>query len=210
MGSEDWYRNTHWGAQMEAAFDAKLARSRSQKAQYLRIQGSILKDSHPAAAIRLLGRCVDEGDPFHVAPALLEMAHAYYVSGEVQRALELLEDAIEQQVREPLSRTSAAYDYAMLVALHERTERYERALAALDAADDPIFSSMVFQAEAARAVIYRSKGEGERARRAAQAALAARTVRTGWIPGHEDVGVVPAGDDRLSRRLRAIAGAEPD
>lgn len=207
MGSEDWYRNTRWNAEVEAAFEAKLARSRNQKAQYLRIQGSILKDSHPAAAIRLLGRCIEEGDPFHIAHALLDTAHAYYVMGEVERALETLEATMEQQAKEPMFGTSAAYDYAMLVALHERTERYDTALAVLAGADDPLFATMVFEAEAARAVIYSSRGEVELARRAAQTAMAAREARTGWIPGNPDVGVVPDGDDPLSQRVRAIAEA---
>lgn len=208
MGSEDWYRNTRWNADIEAAFDAKLARSRSQKAQYLRIQGSILKDSHPEAAIRLFDRCIAERDPFQTAHALLDMAHAYYVMGDVERALVTLEATVEQQVQEPISRTTAPYDYAMLVALHERTERYDRALEMLASADDPLFATMVFEAEAARAVIYASKGEVERAQRAARSAMSARGVRTGWIPGHPDVGVVPDGDDPLSKRVRAIAEAE--
>jgi hypothetical protein len=55
MSSDDWYRNQTWSEDIEAAFNAKLARSRSQKAQYLRIQGSILKDRlsrgiHPVAS----------------------------------------------------------------------------------------------------------------------------------------------------------------
>lgn len=107
-----------------------------------------------------------------------------------------------------MARTSAAYDYAMLVALHERMERYNAALAALDAADDPIFASMIFQADAARALIYWSKNEAGRAQRAAQLALAARAVPTGWIPGHESVGVIPAGDVPLARRVRVIAEAQ--
>ena len=207
MSSDSWYRNAQWNAEVAATFDAKLARSRSQKAQYLRIQGSILKDSHPQVAIALLRRCIDEGDASHIAHALLDTAHAHYATGNIEAALDLLEAAIQQQVHEPMFRTSAAYDYAMLVALHESADRYDKALAVLERADDPPFATMLFQAEAARAVIYSSRGMVEQARRAGRNAMAAREVRTGWIPGHPDVGVIPEGDDPLSKRVRAIVDA---
>ena len=56
MSADDWYRNSDWDAEIEAAFEARLARSRSQKAQYLRIQGSILKEARPQVATDRFGR----------------------------------------------------------------------------------------------------------------------------------------------------------
>ena len=208
MGTDDWYRNTTWDADIEAAFEAKLARTRSQKAQYLRIQGSMLKDSRPDVAVRLLDRCIAEGEPFHIAHAMLDKGHALYVAGEVDAALQSLEEAIDQQRREPMFRTSAAFDFAFLVALHEREERYDRALKLLDQGGDPIFADMAFEAESARAVISASRGDMPSAREAAHKALAAREDRSGWIPGHPEVGVVPHVDDPLTQRLRAIASGE--
>lgn len=207
MGSDDWYRNNTWSEDIEAAFNAKLARSRSQKAQYLRIQGSILKDANPAAAIQLLRRCVEEGGDFHIAHAYLDMAHAHYVSGDIEAALGSLEDAMEQQRRQPLFRTSAPYDYVMLVALHEREERYDRALSILDRTTGAPFASMVFQAEAARALIFAAREQREEALTAAQRALAAEAEEVGWIPGHPEVGVIADHDNPLSNRLREIVRA---
>lgn len=205
MNADSWYRNASWDEEVEAAFEARLARSRSQKAQYLRIQGSLLKDSDPAIAIRLLARCVEEGEPFHIAHAYLDMAHARYVLGDVEGALESLEAAMDQEAREPMFRTSAPYDYAMLVALHDRVERYDRALAVLDRSTGLFFSSQEFQAEGARALIYAAKGRVEDARDAAREALRAADQRVGWVPGYPDVGIVPAVDNQFCRRLRAIA-----
>ncbi|RIX31479.1 YfgM family protein [Sphingomonas edaphi] len=207
MKSDDWYRNHTWSDDIEAAFNAKLARSRSQKAQYLRIQGSILKDAFPAAAIQLLRRCVEEGDDFHIAHAYLDMAHAHYVSGDIEAALRSLEDAMDQQRRQPLFRTSALYDYGMLVALHERAERYDRALSILEGANDAPFASMVFQAEAARALIFAARGQTRAAVAAARRALSAEAEEVGWIPGHPEVGVISNHDNPLSKRLREVVTA---
>lgn len=199
----DWFRNSEWDETIAAAFEAKLARARD-KAQYLRIQGSTLKDSHPEAAIALLERCVALGEEFHVAHALLDIAHAHYVRGDLEAALSSLECTMEQEARFPMSRTSAHYDYAMLVALHRDQGRYDRALAALEGQNAALFASMDFQAEGARAIILSERGEHAEARGAAERALAAEAVRTGWIPGFPEVGVVPNSDNAFSRDLRRI------
>ena len=207
MRSEDWYRNKCWDAEVEAAFNDKLSRARSQKAQYLRIQGSLLKESAPDAAIELLMRSIEEGDDFHIAHAHLDIAHANCVSGNVDAALEALEAVLEQEERQPNVRTTAAYDFAFLVALHQRQERYDRALALLEREGAGFFATMLFEAEAARALIYAARGNHALARQAARKALAAEAVKEGWIPGYPDVGVVPANESPLLDRLRTIAGA---
>ena len=206
MTGEDWYRNGDWNDEIASAFEAKLARSRDQKPQYLRIQGSLLKDSHPAVALQLLDRCVAEGDPAFIAHALLESAHALYVMGEIDRSLDRLEAVLDQQSREPMFRTSAAFDYAMLVTLHRRVSRYDRAWAALDEAGEGFFPVMVFQAAAARALILEHRGEAALAQQQALKARAAQSVRTGWVPGHPGVGVAPVGTDSYSRQIGVIAG----
>jgi len=205
MGTEDWYCNTSWDADIEAAFNGKLARTRSQKAQYLRIQGSVLKDSHPGPAIELLQRCVAEGDDFHVAHAYLDMAHAHYVRGNLQAALAALEAALEQEKRQPRVRTTAAYDHAFLVALHGIEERYGLSIALLDREGVGFLPSMIFEAEAAKALIFAAWQRHQEAQQAARHALAAGAVEVGWIPGHPAAGLVPLVDTPLHRRLQAIA-----
>ena len=200
----DWFRNSDWTPEIEAAFDEKLGRSRSQKALYLRIQGSMLKDTHPEVAIRLLGRCVEAGDETQIAAALLDSAHAHYRLGDVNGALTQLEAAMEQEAVQPMFRTTAPFDYAMLVVLHDRKERFDRALAVLDDSGAALMPVMEFQRSAARAIILSAKGCTAEARAAAECALAAEAVEEGWIPGHPDVGVVPNHDNVLSVRVREI------
>lgn len=206
MGKDDWYRSHKWDDDIAAAFEAKLARARG-KAQYLRIQGSTLKDSHPRAAIALLERCAAMDEDFHTAHALLDIAHAHYGLGEAEAALRALERAIDQEERHPIARTSAPYDYAMLVALTRDEARYARALILLGLQGEAPFAVMDFQAESARAIILDALGDHEHAREAASRALQAESVRIDWIPGHPDVGVVPNTDNPLSREIRRILAA---
>lgn len=207
MSDEHWYRNRDWTPEIEAAFEAKLARSRSQKAQYLLIQGVTLIATHPNAALALLERCIAMDDPYFVARAHAESATAHVVLGDVDAALESLEAAVAQQARVPAFRTSAPYDYCMLVALHDREERYDAALAILDGAGSGPFASTDFQGQAARALILWARGRRDEARDAADRALAAASVEAGWIPGHPDVGVIPSLDNPLGKRVADIAAS---
>lgn len=205
MADEHWYRNTRWDTDIEASFNAKLSRSRGQKAQYLRIQGATLKDTHPIVAVELLNRCVAMDEEFHVAHAHLNIAEAYIALGDIESALKALEAAMDQEARFPMFRTSAPFDYCMLVAHYYRTERYDRALVILDHLGQGPFASTDFQAQAARALIYWELGELALARGAAEMALPAEAVEVGWIPSFPDVGVVPNAESAMCKRIREIA-----
>lgn len=205
MSDEHWYRNSDWSPEIEARFEERLARSRNQKAQYLRIQGSILKERHPAEAVELLERCIAEGDPAFIAHAYAEMADAHYRLGDVDAAIRSFEAAMEQEAAQPMFRTNAPLDYALLVALHEQAERYDHALTVLDAAGEGFLPSMSFEAATARALIHAARGETDSARSAATRALAQLDC-AGPIPGYPEVGAVSGTDHPLFERLRAIAG----
>jgi len=208
MASEDWYQNTTWNDEIEEAFNKKLQRSRSQRAQYLRIQGSLLKDTHPQAGIRLLARCVEAGEDFEIAHALLDTAHAQLVQGDVDAALDTLEAVIEQEKRQPRSRTTAAYDYPFLIAIYCRKERYQSALDLLERHGDGFFESMIFEAETAKALIFEERGEDALAQQASRKALEAASVEVGWLPDHPKVGLVPTLPSQLHGRLQRIARLE--
>jgi tetratricopeptide (TPR) repeat protein len=202
----DWYRNTRWSPEIEAAFEAKLSRSRTQKAQYLRIQGAMLKETHPAIAVRLLDRCIEIGDQFFVAPALLDRAQAYLNLHNLGLALDSLEAAMEQEAREPKVRTSAAFDFAMLVVMHDQADRFDKALACVEGAI-ALMPVMEFQREAARAIILHARGCTGEARASAERALLAEARTDGGIPSFPDVGTVPNRSNPLSVRIRALLSA---
>lgn len=208
MGGEEWYRHRSWNAEIAADFERRLARARTQKAQYLRIQGSTLIGSHPDAAIELLRRCIAEGDEAFIAAAWLDIAHARYGTGDIDGTLEALGEAIAQQQREPRFRTSAPIDFAFLAALHDKAELYAEALRVLDTKGEAYFADAVFEAEAACALIFDAQEDNERAKDAARRALAAASIDESWLPGFPQVGLVPEGDTPLHARLRRIA-ADP-
>ena len=201
----EWCRNRDWNDAIAADFEARLARTRHQRAQYLRIQGSCLKDSHPDVAVRLLRRCVDVGDPAFIAAALLDIAQALYGTGDVGGALDELEAVLVQEQREPMFRTTAAFDYPFLVALHEQGKRYDHALKVIARAGAGFFADLNFEREAALALILSARGEHARAAEAAGRALQAAEIQSGWIPGFPQVGVVPPGDHPIKDRLRRLA-----
>jgi tetratricopeptide (TPR) repeat protein len=205
--SESWYRNTEWTPQIAAEFNAKLARSRSQKAQYLRIQGSILASCYPEAALELLQRCIELEDEMTLAAVYQDAAYAHYRMGDIDLALQSLEAAIERQEVSPMTQAEAPYDYCMLVALHGCNERYDRVLALVIRIGSGPFPLTHFKAQAANTFILWERGRQEEAKAAARLAIEAQSVEPGWVPGYPDVGTVPE-ENPLSSRLAEIAASD--
>ncbi len=200
MSDEHWYRNVEWSDEIAAGFEARLARARSQKAQYLRIQGHILIHHRPQVALSLLQRVIDSGDEAHVAPAFLYSAQAHMARGDVEAALISLEAAMEQQLRVSWSRTGAPVDYCLIVAYFQRRERYPMALSILEAIPHGPLDDGELEMIAAHALIVDDLGEPGRATPMAIKALSAapEPVEPGGSFGGIDYRV-------LHDRLEAIA-----
>src|SRR5262245_14179420 len=82
LGRHDWFRNKEWDATIEADFEAHLRRARD-KVRPLKIQGSMLTDTHPEVALRLIDRCLRFGDHFFVADAYESQARAPVRMGDI-------------------------------------------------------------------------------------------------------------------------------
>lgn len=128
----DWYRNEHWDETIAAGFEQRLARARDQS-QYLVLQGYTLLFTHPKVAATLFQRAVESNDPQITARALLYLGTALAVDGDLDGAIVALDRAMAEEARNPLVRTGAYLDHALLVALARRTELYEVALSRLEA-----------------------------------------------------------------------------
>ena len=207
--SEHWYRHSEWTPEVEAVFEAKVARARFHKPFYLRVQGSKLIERHPDVAIRLLERCIEleaQDGGFESAVAKAELARAHIASGDLEPVFRHLESAIEEEVRNPKTRTSAPYDYASLVALHRREDLYHTALDLLDRVGEGPFALEAFQYHVSRALILWDLGSHEDARTSARQALAYEANRTGPVPGFPEVGVVPR-PNPLTERASAIVAS---
>ena len=170
--SSVWYRNSDWNAAIESEFEERIARSRSQKAQYLMLQGQALVERHPEVAVRLLERSIAQGDDFFLNQANCHLAAAQMALGNPEAALAAYEAALEAQLRMPNIQTSAPLDYAFLVAWTRSADRYPGALAMLDAVSVSFIPSADFQADAAHALILAELGQIDRASERAAKALA--------------------------------------
>jgi tetratricopeptide (TPR) repeat protein len=127
----EWFRNTDWNDEIEIAFDARLGRARD-KAQYLNIQAHTLLASHPHVAANLCRRVLALDAPAQTARAGLYLGTALAVQGDVDGAISALEGAIEAEQREPMHRTAAYLDQALLITLARRDDLYDTALERLE------------------------------------------------------------------------------
>ena len=172
MSDDHWYRNTDWNDEIAARFELRLARSRTQKAQYLLIQGNILANGFPAVAATLFERSIAIGDEFHLARAQNGLALARLALGDIDAALAAYEAALETEFRLPTMRTSALADYVFAVAWHLRAERYPLVEDILAAARPSPFPGTDLQLDAARALIASGSGRSAEAASLASAVLA--------------------------------------
>ena len=158
-GREDWYRNTFWNPEIEAAFFEKLRRARD-KSQYLRIQACILAESRPDVALRLLDQYFGCERQWEAAQAHNDRATAYLAQGELENALLSLESALSVERARPNSLTQAYLDFSCLVAVRRLVGRYDRAMQVLDdARDRPAFPVERYRWNGARALILHEQGD---------------------------------------------------
>ena len=127
MSRDDWYRNSDWNADIDAAFFKKLSRARD-KGQYLRIQASTLRTRHPATALKLLAQYSELGEHFDMAQAFVDKASAELALGNVDDALRSYEDALQREAKYPSLLTNAYLDLPLLIARRGFKDRYPQAI----------------------------------------------------------------------------------
>lgn len=154
----DWFRNTEWDDAIEAAFDARLARARN-KVQYLNIQAYTLLATQPEAAARLARRAIACAEASETARAGLYLGTALAVAGDPDGAIAALEGAIEAERREPMFRTAAHLDQALLIALAKRADLYDLALQRLAGEQALPLRDQHLSALLARVLIGSERGE---------------------------------------------------
>lgn len=207
MARDDWFRNTSWDADIEAAFHERLRRARD-KPQYLRLQAWHLRESHPRAALALLDQYFALGDDhFDAAQAHVDRGCALRALGDTQGALSSYEAALAREALSPGTRTQAYLDLPCLVAEARVTHLYLRALEVLDAhRGQAIFPVEHYRVNGARALLLRELGRIEEARAAARLAMAAAGEGKSGFHHHPTLGLVERTDDDFGRRVAALAG----
>jgi hypothetical protein len=200
MARYDWYTNKDWNSDIENAFFTKLGRAKN-KAQYLRIQASILAKSRPETALRLLDEYFALGDRFDRPQAHLDRATAFVSLGEVERD----EAALGVETQRPNVRTQATFDLPLLIAEYKVEAQYARALAILQqSASNIVWHADRFRWHAAQALIGQALGKSSEAREHARTALDAAYYANSGMRYHPSVGLVGNQHDRIRRELEGI------
>jgi tetratricopeptide (TPR) repeat protein len=167
----DWYRNTDWSPAIAEDFEARLARSRSQKAQYLSLQGMALVPKHPEVAASLLRRAIQLDDPFETVRALATLAQTHLALGNLEEALEAYEAALERQIAQPNIVSVQPADYLFAIGYFRAESRMPGALAIAEAMPDHGIFGTDPQILAAKAMVFDLAGRTAEARAAAARAL---------------------------------------
>jgi tetratricopeptide (TPR) repeat protein len=207
----DWYRKTTWSSRDAEDFERHLARSRSQRAQYIKIQAQTLAGTGQVqvadAAIQLAHRYLEE-DPrgFFEVRAHLTVAEASGTKGDVSAALQAYRNAVHAEARNHGVRCCAYLEFAWFVATRGLIEAFDDVLNAMKSRQetDLVFPIAQYKYFAALALISNELKNREHARRMAQNALEAE-ARVAPFSRHKHVGVVEGIDGDIQKRIRRLA-----
>lgn len=213
MMTTDWFRNTQWTPEIEAAFEARLSRSRWQRGEYLRIQALTLADTHkpeyaePAIA---LARRQLELSPTGVYAAGVHatIAKAYITLGRAESAIEAFRCAVRSELARPNVRGYCYIDFAWFVATTGLEAHYEEAIAAMGQNMQPgdlALPSTQYRYFGALALISAEAGDLQNARRMALNALSAASQERGPFWRHPKIGLVREEKDAIRSRLEELS-----
>jgi tetratricopeptide (TPR) repeat protein len=190
MASDKWFRNVTWSDTVAQTFEAKLRRAR-RKEHYLRIQASMLRESHPEVAHALLDRYFALPDQFDAAQAHVDRAHAYLAQQKLEEAILAFERALSREDEFPDLKTDAYIDLPFEIATRRLLPYYDRALDLLKRHQSRrTFPVDFFKWNAAQALIAASTGRTEACHSFARAALDASERRGSGFSYRPDAGLV--------------------
>lgn len=207
MSEPEWFRNADWNDEIAAAFEDRLRRAR-RKEQYLRIQASTLRKTHPEVAIVLLDRYFMLPEQSDAAQAHVDKAGALLALGRVDEAILAYESALSREEAFPKLLTQAYVELPYLVATHEIESQYPRALHLLGVHKGRImFPVDSFKWNAARALIAKAVGEPSLPYEYAKLALEAASLEHSGFQNHPDAGLVTNALAEVKDRVRRLCSA---
>lgn len=209
MGRDDWYRNTHWDSATEIAFRTKLARARTSRPQYLRIQASYLTPNFPKAALQLIEEYFETGDKFDVSSAFCTQAEANLALGKKGEAVAAYKQALAWEEEHPQVISTARIDLPTLIAADRLSDNYDYALDILTTRFKPMdhqFPITRYKWNGACALIMHEQGQLAEAKEFAERALRAAMETESPFRYHRNIGLVRNTADDFGKRLKRIAG----
>lgn len=215
MPDDDWYRSRTWSEDIAARFEQRLSRARTQRCQYLAIQGGILAYSD-SADLRRTGRALlrrvisDYPDHFDAKSACETIGRSYQKDGRLQDSADSLRAAVAMCEASPIgySGTSGTPDLHLAEVLLEMGGHAQEAADILEAGTTRILDTPMvvtryrFYLAFARALHSLSH---ELAPELAQRALEAADQTEPVFRFHPTVGIPDSTADEI-RELQRIAG----
>ncbi len=205
MGRGNWWRNTSWNEEIEAAFFSKLARAKN-KPWYLCNQARALASSSPEVALRLLDQYFALGGDLQEVEAHFYRARAYVALRNVDAAVIAFEAALAREDAVPNFLTWAFHELPVLIATERMSAHYHRAIQVLMRHKDRLtFPVQFYQWHGALALILHEQGRKSEAENEARQALEAAKMTHSGFHHHPNLGLVGDTADEFGNRLRQIA-----
>ncbi|MEO3691693.1 hypothetical protein [Roseateles paludis] len=214
--TNDWYRQAEWTPDAALEFERRLARSRGQRKEYLRIQALTLADSSSPedarAAITLARRQLDGAETgIHAAQMHATMAKAAATLGDNNGAIEAYRCAVDLEAKRPNVRGYHYIDYAWFASVRGLSFLFDEVLTAIERnweKQDLMFPFNRYRYFGSLALIAASQGDETAAQQMARQAMASVAKEKGPLPGFPLAGRVGRGRDEVRERLERLAGQE--
>lgn len=208
---DNWFRKESWSLDDEEDFERHLSKSRSKRAQYLKLQAwhlsQTLKPELAAPAIGLANRYLSEDpDGIHEVEAHLIVAQANVTLRSKADALSAYRAAVAAEHKKRGIRCSAYLHYAWFVATNGLTEEFEHALQSMELMEkiDLVFPMAQYKYFGSLALISNALHDADNARRMARDALEAE-AKEGPFSRYRDAGIVKYIDPLIQARIRQLA-----
>jgi hypothetical protein len=212
VNNNNWYRRITWSANDAKEFEARLSRSRSQRAQYLKIQAWTLAETGDPTlmdpSIQLANRYLQEDpDGVFTVQAYLIIAKAHATKRDVTGAINAYRKAVKAEARIRGVRSNAYLAFAWFVVTQDLKGAFEEALEAMESMQktDLIFPINQYKYFGSLALISDYQGDRDLACRMAKNALRAMQQTAGPFSRHKDVGLVDGVEENIQRRIWRLA-----
>lgn len=213
MANDDWFRSETWSETTRAAFETRLARSRTEfhRAQYLRVQGLTLTETNRrrevSAGRALLERVITEypGEVLEVAGAHSALADSFARENRPREAIEHFRACLALESGRNFKHR-AELRLAEVLLAHDATDASLGEIAELldEAANQAFFHSEAWRIAVARARLHAKQKDTVGAAAHAQHALALIANNSPKLARHPDVGLIET-DRKTVKEMQKLA-----
>jgi tetratricopeptide (TPR) repeat protein len=206
MPTKDWFRNESWNDEIREAFFKRLHRSRSNKAQYLRIQAHHLAKKHPDAASELLDLIFSEyPEKMELSAAYLQRAELAINKRQLSEAIKWLRMALQHQRLYPNVITNAHLVFGKLVIENKVKELFEEAKSVLAKYEQHnAFPIQLYESYGIAAIIASEEGNKSAASELASKALENAEKKESGFGNHRLLGLVNDKSTDFHKKLLKI------